>query len=90
MSSRRRRPGFDGDNIAGFENEAMEAQIRFETSRDQKRKNYSSKKFEKKEWERPPLVFRCAARAAANPGVRSALIKAGPPRNIAGRPPVFT
>ena len=52
MSSRRRRPGFDGDNVAGFENEAMEAQIRFETSRDQKRKNYfinSSKKFEKKE-----------------------------------------
>ena len=57
MSSRRRHPGFDGDNITGFENEAMEAQIRFETSWDQKRKNYSSKKFEKKEWERPPLVF---------------------------------
>ena len=52
MSSRRRHPGFDGDNIAGFENEAMEAQIRFETSWDQKRKNCSSKKVEKKEWER--------------------------------------
>ena len=42
---------FDGDNNAGFENEAIEAQIRFETMQDQKRKN-STKKHKKQQWER--------------------------------------
>ena len=42
---------FDGDNNAGFENEAIEAQIRFETMQDQKRKN-STKKHKKLQWER--------------------------------------